>query len=533
MIRLLHDSRSAAYRSPTGAQKAHSAVTLRLLAEGDDVESVTLRLWWENTEKRLSMRPEGEGRYACRLILPSKTGVLWYFFIVRQNGRDVYYGNAWDQLGGEGAIYAQEPPSFQITVYDPAYETPAWMRRGILYQIFPDRFNASRPPAKRVPLPFGHYHDVWNEPPELNVDPATHDNLADDFFGGDLAGITQKLDYLEDLGVTALYLNPIFRARSNHKYNTGDYLQIDPSFGTQEDLRSLCREAEKRGMRVILDGVFSHTGSDSRYFNRLGTYDSVGAYQSRQSPYASWYTFRRWPDDYESWWGFDTLPNVRELDEGYLDFIIRGEDGGLRALPAPGHVGLAAGRSRRVAHALFEAASRARQGRKPGRDPAGRGLGGRLPQAGLQRAAELLPGRHAGQRHQLPPARRHRRLLHWAGWTRAQLKRILDSQYENYPKAFYCSLMNLLGSHDKPRILNVLAGADEGDVPPRAARFPPADRGAVRAGPRAPDSRLAVRVRAARHALPVLRRRGRHARAATTPSAAGPIPGAARIRVCC
>ena len=472
MIRLLHDSRSAAYRSPTGAQKAHSAVTLRLLAEGDDVESVTLRLWWENTEKRLSMRPEGEGRYACRLILPSNTGVLWYFFIVRQNGRDVYYGNAWDQLGGEGAIYAQEPPSFQITVYDPAYETPAWMRRGILYQIFPDRFNASRPPAKRVPLPFGHYHDVWNEPPELNVDPATHDNLADDFFGGDLAGITQKLDYLEDLGVTALYLNPIFRARSNHKYNTGDYLQIDPSFGTQEELRSLCREAKKRGMRVILDGVFSHTGSDSRYFNRLGTYDSVGAYQSRQSPYASWYTFRRWPDDYESWWGFDTLPNVRELDEGYLDFIIRGEDAVCAHYLRQGTSGWRLD----VADELPMPFLRQLRARVKAENPDAILLGEVWEDASRKLAYNELRSYCLGDTLDSVtnyPLRDGIVGFFLGRLDARQLKRILDSQYENYPKAFYCSLMNLLGSHDKPRILNVLAGADEGDVPREQRVFRP------------------------------------------------------------
>ena len=470
--RLLHDSRSPLFRSPSGAQKAHSAVTLRLIAEGDRVESVTLRLWWENAEKRLSMRPDGEGRYVCRLLLPSRPGVLWYFFIVREDGQDVYYGNAWDQLGGEGARYAQEPPSFQITVYDPTYETPEWMRRGILYQIFPDRFFASRPLSRRPALPFGHYHRQWDEPPELNCDPVTHDNLADDFFGGDLPGITQKLDYLEDLGVTALYLNPIFRARSNHKYTPGDYLQIDPSFGTQEDLRVLCREARKRGMRVLLDGVFSHTGSDSRYFNRLGSYDSVGAYQSKESPYASWYSFRRWPDDYECWWGFPTLPNVREMDEGYLDFIVRGEDAVAAHYLRQGTSGWRLD----VADELPMPFLRQLRARVRAENPDAILLGEVWEDASRKLAYGELRSYCLGDTLDSVtnyPLREGVIGFLLGRLDALQLKRLLDSQYENYPRAFYCSLMNLLGSHDKPRILNVLSGAEERDIPREQRAFRP------------------------------------------------------------
>ncbi len=198
------------------------------------------------------------------------------------------------------------------------------MRESVIYQIMVDRFHASKPAAQRELPEGGHWHRDWYEPPEMRV--LSGDNAADDFFGGDLEGVRQKLPYLKRLGVGAIYFNPIFRARSNHKYDAADYLQIDPSFGDEAAFRALCDDARAQGIRIVLDGVFSHTGAYSRYFNLDGSFSSTGAYQSRQSPYASWYTFRHWPDDYDCWWGFKTLPNVREMDESYLDFIIRGAD---------------------------------------------------------------------------------------------------------------------------------------------------------------------------------------------------------------
>ena len=124
-----------------------------------------------------------------------------------------------------------------------------------------------------------------------------------DYFGGDLRGIEEKLPYLKSLGVTCVYLNPIFEAHSNHRYNTADYSRIDPLLGTREDFESLCRAAKRHGIRILLDGVFSHTGSDSIYFNREGRYPNPGAYQSKESPYYPWYSFQNWPQQYESWWG--------------------------------------------------------------------------------------------------------------------------------------------------------------------------------------------------------------------------------------
>ena len=209
-----------------------------------------------------------------------------------------------------------------------------------MYQIFPDRFCRSRAPwYTREDI---YLHEKWDEPPLAIFDPRNGDTHSRDFFGGDLKGIISKLDYLQSLHISVLYLNPIFQARSNHRYDTGDYTRVDPMLGDEEDLRRLCEEAGRRGIRVLLDGVFSHTGDDSRYFNRYGRYDSVGAFQSKDSPYYPWYTFERYPRKYHCWWGIDTLPEVDEENESYRSFMLS-EDGIGR---------LASGCGRRAAHAL-------------------------------------------------------------------------------------------------------------------------------------------------------------------------------------
>ena len=141
-------------------------------------------------------------------------------------------------------------------------------------------------------------------------------------YGGDFAGIQQKLPYLCDLGVSCIYLNPIFEAHANHRYNTANYLKADPLLGTNEEFAALCAAAAKEGIRIILDGVFSHTGSDSVYFNREGRYGPGGAYRDRNSPYRSWYDFDSgYPSGYRCWWGFETLPEVQEDSPSYIDFV--------------------------------------------------------------------------------------------------------------------------------------------------------------------------------------------------------------------
>lgn len=457
-MNLYHDSRDETYRCPAGAQPCGASVRLFLQTDAPDA---IVRFWVDDHAYLYPMHAVSGG-FEYTFSLPEKPCILWYYFICG----GAYYGNARDNLGGPGEIYAHEPPSYQITVYDPAYETPAWMGDGVMMQIMPDRFFRGGDFPCR-----GKLHADWYEQPELSLS-ANGDNAANDFFGGDLLGIRQKLPYIASLGVTALYLNPVFLSPSNHKYDTSDYLQIDPAFGTEADLSALCAEGEKFGIRVILDGVFSHTGADSVYFNREHTFPGPGACDSKDSPYYSWYTFLHWPDKYRCWWGFDTLPNVRELDEGYLDFIIRGEDAVCAHYLRQGTSGWRLD----VADELPMPFLRQLRARVKAENPDAILLGEVWEDASRKLAYNELRSYCLGDTLDSVtnyPLRDGIVGFFLGRLDARQLKRILDSQYENYPKAFYCSLMNLLGSHDKPRILNVLAGADEGDVPREQRVFRP------------------------------------------------------------
>lgn len=250
----------------------------------------------------------------------SKAGLYFYHFEY-----DTPFGRGKIFLHSAGAgCFSDGGNEWQQTVYSPDFQTPSEFPGGVMYQIFPDRFFSSGKkktgvPADRV------YHSCLEDVPEWHEN-ETFKRWNVDFFGGDLKGIEQKLPYLEELGVNFIYLNPIFESHSNHRYDTADYLKIDPDLGTQEDFESLCKAAAARDIKIILDGVFSHTGSDSIYFNKNNRYDSIGAYNSKESPYLSWFNFRNWNENYDSWWGIKTMPETNEDDEGFSQFIA-GENG--------------------------------------------------------------------------------------------------------------------------------------------------------------------------------------------------------------
>lgn len=250
-------------------------------------------------------------------------GLYFYHFEL-----DTPWGKSFIKNMGDGkGDFTADGDDFQQTVYDKNFKTPDFLKGGIIYQIFPDRFYDSKEPKNNVPqsrvmrqwgdVPFWHeeqMNGIWNN----------------DYFCGDLKGIEQKLQYIADLGVTCIYLNPIFEAHSNHRYDTADYKTVDPLLGTEQDLKDLCTAArDKYGISIILDGVFSHTGCDSKYFNMYNRYDTVGAYNSISSPYFSWYKFIDYPDNYHAWWGIKLLPEIIEEEESYRDFIC-GKNGVLR-----------------------------------------------------------------------------------------------------------------------------------------------------------------------------------------------------------
>ena len=213
---------------------------------------------------------------------------------------------------------------WQLTVYSRNFSTPDWLKGGVFYQIFPDRFCCSGEKKKNVPSDRVLRNDFDGEP---EWRPTSEGKvLNNDYFCGDLKGITSKLDYISSLGVTCLYLNPIFESQSNHRYDTSDYSKIDPLLGNERDFEELCKKAEEYGISVILDGVFSHTGDDSIYFNKYGRYKNNGAYQSKDSKYYDWYKFVKYPEEYHSWWGISILPEIKEESPSFIEFIA-GEDG--------------------------------------------------------------------------------------------------------------------------------------------------------------------------------------------------------------
>lgn len=249
-------------------------------------------------------------------LAPTTPGLYFYYFDLYTDFRKVFRG-----AGSEGELSWVEGAQWQLTVYEKDFKTPDWIRPGTMYQIFPDRFFDGKP-DKTWPWPDRIYRPDKDGEPYFWPNEQEDGYLNMDYFGGDFAGIEQKLPYLKDLGVSCIYLNPIFEAHANHRYNTADYLKADPLLGTNEEFAHLCAAAQLQGIRIILDGVFSHTGSDSVYFNREGRYGPGGAYRDVNSPYRSWYDFDSgYPCGYRSWWGFETLPEVQENSPSYIDFI--------------------------------------------------------------------------------------------------------------------------------------------------------------------------------------------------------------------
>ena len=323
------DSRDVRYKDPFGAVSCGAEVHFTLGAD-EPLEACCLlvRQEFAGLEQEVPLSPSGDG-WCGVLTAPTEPELIWYAFRVRRPDGSLLW------LGRNGCGGEADRQRWQLTVYEPT-PTPDWFGRGVTYQIFPDRFC-------RLAVPDGHgmvgqrlVHQRWDDTPQWQPDKAG-EIRNNDYFGGSLLGIISKLDYLQSLSVSTLYLCPIFEADSNHRYNTADYRRIDPMLGTEEDFRQLCREAHRRGIRVLLDGVFNHTGSNSRYFNAEGFYPELGAAQSQDSLYFDWYSFHPWPTDYDAWWGVRTLPAVNEEAPSYRDFIVRSQDSVVRHLPPRWH----------------------------------------------------------------------------------------------------------------------------------------------------------------------------------------------------
>ena len=466
-IRLYHDSQKIQYRSIFGAMPSEGTLSIRLDVSGttklEDACDVAIRLWQVDTgETIIPMEQQGDS-YVVTLTMPEKGGLLWYYFIVKNEDRVLYYGNNVDSLGGIGATYDHEPPSYQITIYDKEAKTPDWFKHAVVYQIFPDRFRRGSTDTTDLMGKKGAViHSYWQDKPHYCKD-TDGSILQYDFFGGNLAGIREKLDYLVDLGITAIYLNPIFESCSNHRYDTGDYHHVDAFLGSNEEFAILCQEAKQRGIRIILDGVFSHTGEDSLYFNKYGNYPTVGAYQSKASPYYKWYRFTDYPDAYESWWGVMDLPNVEETTPSYMDFVINDKNSVLKYWLQQGISGwrldvideLPEKFLRAFYHTLKEEKSDAVLIGEVWEDASnkvsyseqrnylsGYDVDSAMNYAMRSIMLDFLLGKKDGRR------------------VAAEIKR----QVENYPSENFYAMLNLIGSHDVERILTLMAGDGNGGL---------------------------------------------------------------------
>ncbi len=322
-----YQCRDSFYKIPFGAAVRGSRVRFRITTPPDlyineaqlivnnGIADQVVPMAYENTTASFN---------SFRVIYtPEETGTFFYYFKLLTE-RGTQYIRAFENGCGYMTGGQNAGGSFQLTVYSETFRAPEGFTGGLFYQIFPDRFFRSGKEHEDVPADRLLRTD-WGATPHFLPDERGR-ITNNDYFCGDLEGIRLKLPYLKEFGITAIYLNPIFEAHSNHRYNTADYKKIDPLLGTEEDFVALCRDAKKLGIRVILDGVFSHTGSDSIYFNAESRYPSTGAANSTQSEYFNWYSFQHWPDRYASWWGIDTLPAVNELEPSYTQFIC-GEGG--------------------------------------------------------------------------------------------------------------------------------------------------------------------------------------------------------------
>lgn len=452
---LLHNSHDPRFRQPAGPAPAGTPVTFRFFS--DEAACVILRTW---TDRELAYpMHRHDTAWEITLTLPSTRDLLWYDFIIyHQDGRILRYGNQPDMQGGEGRVCQGEVSSFQLTIYDPAFQTPSFIQGANIYQIFPDRFH--RAPTKAADDRSDRYiHETWDEDllPFSAPQGGQHKEL--DFFGGTLTGIQEKLPYLKSLGVDVIYLNPIFRARSNHRYDTGDYTCIDPLLGTEEEFRTLCAAAKAQGMAIILDGVFSHTGEDSKYFNRFGHYNSVGACQGEASPYYRWYTFKGSLEDYESWWGIRSLPACRKEEPSFQQFMLDGQTGIVPRWIKAGSSGWRLDVADELPMDFLRKLRRAAKAANPQALVLGEVWEDASAKVSYGELRCYCTGDTLDSVMNYPL--RDAVLTFVTGQSTAyDLARLICHQAEVYPPVFRYSLMNLLGSHDRPRALNTLCGRD-------------------------------------------------------------------------
>ncbi len=450
-------------KTPYGAVASGSSVTfcltpLRKLGfsrgeiilryEFDSDRTETIAMPWTDTDWVRDC-------FSCTVKLEQYTGLIWYSFrLTGFLGRQVELGE------------------YQLTVYDGSETVPDWFGQGMCYQILPDRFYRTEIPDPAGMVGNRWVHQSWEEDPavgSMGKTPEGWDICNRDFFGGNLKGVEEKLPYLASLGVETIYFCPIFEAAENHRYGTADYYRIDPMLGTNEDFERLCQAAHSRGIRVLLDGVFNHTGWTSRYFNGDGYYGpQEGASKDWNSPYRPWFQFRNWPNDYESWWGIYSLPAVNEQCPSYRDFIFGAEDSVVRRWLRAGADGWRLDVADELPDDFVSGIHEAVRAEKPEA-----AVIGEVWEDGTTKIAYGVRRRHLLGQHLdslMNYPFRNALIAYLLGGDAAAFRDEMESLRQNYPAFAFYGAMNSLGTHDTLRILTYLGTEDQKETWSKEAR---------------------------------------------------------------
>jgi len=370
-----------------------------------------------------------------------KTGLYWH---------DVFIFNGRKKI----PMFSSDDYRRQIMIYDKGYRPPK-EAEGIIYHVFVDRFFSSgKSPVKPGVIMNTDWENGIPQYPEKQGDPLEN-NM---FFGGDLLGITEKLDYIKSLGTSYIYLSPIFDARSNHKYDTGNYMSVDEMFGGDDALKVLIEEAKKRNIGIIIDGVFNHTGDDSIYFNKYGRYDGVGAYQSSKSKYHKWYYFRNFeknPDDYDCWWNIGILPRVNCDERSYRNYIL-GKDGVIDKWFSIGVSGIRLDVADELSDSFIEELRKKVRRKNKDAIIIGEVWEDASNKCSYGNRRKYFYGKELDSVMNYPI--RNAVISYIKSGDSDSFRYICESIYEHYPQDISNNLMNVLGTHDTERLITELAG---------------------------------------------------------------------------
>lgn len=311
-MKVTYDSWQKQYKTPFGAIQANTLVTWAIAID-QPVQEADLWLTKLNEDPvAYPMNYNDETQKYETQVRVGSSGLYNYYFAIKQNNQMFYVDQG---LFGQGRLRQDDHnlKQYQLICYERKVPQVDWYDQGVVYQIFPDRFANGNPYGEVTGRKKNSFLYATEEDTPYYVKNSRGEITRWDFFGGNLAGIRKKLPYLKKLGVNTIYLNPIFLATSNHRYDTVDYMKIDPMLGDEDDLRGLIHDLHQNGMHLLLDGVFNHVGQESIYFQE--------AIKDKSSHYYSWFNFIDYPEEYQSWWGVSSLPEVNKSNPEYQDFI--------------------------------------------------------------------------------------------------------------------------------------------------------------------------------------------------------------------